>query len=278
MKFTKMQGIGNDYIYVNCFEETVEHPSELAVRLSDRRFGIGADGLILIQPSEVADCRMEMFNADGSLGMMCGNGIRCVAKYVYDRGIIRKDTLRVETRSGVKSLQLHLEDGVVTSVRVNMGKPELSAKKIPANFAKERIVEESVLTRSGRIWDITCVSMGNPHAVTFVEDVENLELSLIGPEMEHHEMFPERANIEFIHVISPNEIQMRVWERGSGETWACGTGACASAVAAVLTGRTERNMTVHLRGGDLQIFWDPETDDVYMEGSATFVFDGTVEI
>ena len=278
MKFTKMHGIGNDYIYVNCFEETVENPSELAVRLSNRRFGVGSDGLILIQPSEVADCRMEMFNADGSMGMMCGNGIRCVAKYVYDRGVIRKDVLTVETRSGVKTLQLRVEDGAVSSVRVNMGKPELNPAKIPAGFPKGRIVNEAVQAPSGRIWRITCVSMGNPHAVIFSEEIDGLDLPAIGPEMERHEMFPERANIEFVRVVGPREIQMRVWERGSGETWACGTGACASAVASVLTGRTERGMTVHLRGGDLQIFWDPDTDDVYMEGPAAFAFDGTVEI
>lgn len=278
MKFTKMHGIGNDYIYVNGFEEKVENPSEVAVKLSDRRFGIGSDGLILILPSDVADCRMEMFNADGSIGKMCGNGIRCVAKYVYDRGIVKKDVLRVETRSGVKTLQLRVEDGKVASVRVNMGQPELDPEKIPARFPKDRIVDEEVYTPSGNVWRVTCVSMGNPHAVIFVDDVDHLDLPAIGPEMEQHPMFPERANIEFVRVIGPHEVQMRVWERGSGETWACGTGACACAVASVLTGKTDRDVTVHLRGGDLHIFWDPDTDDVYMEGPAAFVFDGTVEI
>lgn len=278
MKFTKMHGTGNDYIYVNGFEEKLENPSEAAVKLSDRRFGIGSDGLILILPSDVADCRMEMFNADGSIGKMCGNGIRCVAKYVYDRGLVKKDVLRVETRSGVKTLQLRVEDGKVASVRVNMGQPELDPEKIPVLFSKDRMVDEEVYTPSGNVWRVTCVSMGNPHAVIFVDDVEGLNLPAIGPEMEKHAMFPERANIEFAQVTGPHEVQMRVWERGSGETLACGTGACACAVASVLTGKTDRDVTVHLCGGDLHVFWDPDTDDVYMEGPAAFVFDGTVEI
>ena len=278
MKFTKMHGSGNDYIYVNGFEEKLENPSEAAVKLSDRRFGIGSDGLILILPSDVADCRMEMFNADGSIGKMCGNGIRCVAKYVYDRGLVKKDVLRVETRSGVKTLQLRVEDGKVASVRVNMGQPELDPEKIPVLFSKDRMVDEEVYTPSGNVWRVTCVSMGNPHAVIFVDDVEGLNLPAIGPEMEKHAMFPERANIEFAQVTGPHEVQMRVWERGSGETLACGTGACACAVASVLTGKADRDVTVHLRGGDLHVFWDPDTDDVYMEGPAAFVFDGTVEI
>ena len=278
MKFTKMHGTGNHYIYVNGFEEKLENPSEAAVKLSDRRFGIGSDGLILILPSDVADCRMEMFNADGSIGKMCGNGIRCVAKYVYDRGLVKKDVLRVETRSGVKTLQLRVEDGKVASVRVNMGQPELDPEKIPVLFSKDRMVDEEVYTPSGNVWRVTCVSMGNPHAVIFVDDVEGVNLPAIGPEMEKHAMFPERANIEFAQVTGPHEVQMRVWERGSGETLACGTGACACAVASVLTGKTDRDVTVHLRGGDLHIFWDPDTDDVYMEGPAAFVFDGTVEI
>ena len=278
MKFTKMHGTGNDYIYVNGFEEKLENPSEAAVKLSDRRFGIGSDGLILILPSDVADCRMEMFNADGSIGKMCGNGIRCVAKYVYDRGLVKKDVLRVETRSGVKTLQLRVEDGKVASVRVNMGQPELDPEKIPVLFSKDRMVDEEVYTPSGNVWRVTCVSMGNPHAVIFVDDVEGLNLPAIGPEMEKHAMFPERANIEFAQVTGPHEVQMRVWERGSGETLARGTGACACAVASVLTGKADRDVTVHLRGGDLHVFWDPDTDDVYMEGPAAFVFDGTVEI
>lgn len=278
MQFTKMHGIGNDYIYVNCFQQTLAHPSELAVRLSDRHFGVGSDGLILIQPSDVADCKMEMFNADGSIGMMCGNGIRCVGKYVYDRGLVKKDVLQVETRSGIKTLHLNIQDGTVSSVRVNMGPPELEATKIPVQFLKERVINEAVQSPSGNIWYITCVSMGNPHCVTFVEDVDGLDLPRFGPEMEHHEMFPEQVNMEFVRVISPEEIQMRVWERGSGETWACGTGACASAVASALNGRTGRRVTVHLKGGDLVVDWDEQTNDVFMEGPATFVFDGTIEI
>lgn len=278
MQFTKMHGIGNDYIYVNCFQQTIEHPSELAVKLSARHFGVGSDGLILIQPSDVADCKMEMFNADGSIGMMCGNGIRCVGKYVYDRGLVKKDVLQVETRSGIKTLHLNFQNGTVSSVCVNMGPPELEAAKIPVQFPKEQVVDEAVQSPSGNIWYITCVSMGNPHCVTFVEDVDDLDLPRFGPEMEHHEMFPEQVNMEFVRVISPEEIQMRVWERGSGETWACGTGACASAVASALNGKTGRRVTVHLKGGDLVIDWDEQTNDVFMEGPATFVFDGTVEI
>ncbi|WP_195984412.1 diaminopimelate epimerase [Clostridium sp. D33t1_170424_F3] len=278
MQFTKMHGIGNDYIYVNCFQQTPEHPSELAVKLSDRHFGVGSDGLILIQPSDVADCKMEMFNADGSIGMMCGNGIRCVGKYVYDRGLVKKDVLQVETRSGIKTLHLNVQNGTVSSVRVNMGPPELEAAKIPVRFAKQRVINEAVQSPSGNIWYITCVSMGNPHCVAFVEDVDGLDLPRFGPEMEHHEMFPEQVNMEFVRVISPEEIQMRVWERGSGETWACGTGACASAVASALNGKTGRRVTVHLKGGDLVVDWDEQTNNVFMEGPATFVFDGTVEI
>lgn len=278
MQFTKMHGIGNDYIYINCFQQALECPSELAVRLSDRHFGVGSDGLILIQPSDVADCKMEMFNADGSVGMMCGNGIRCVGKYVYDRGLVKKDVLQVETRSGIKTLHLNIQNGTVSSVRVNMGPPELEAAKIPVQFPKERVIDEAVQSPSGAIWYVTCVSMGNPHCVAFVEDVDGLDLPRFGPEMEHHEMFPEQVNMEFVRVIGPEEIQMRVWERGSGETWACGTGACASAVACALNGKTGRRVTVHLRGGDLVVDWDEQTNDVFMEGPATFVFDGTVEI
>ena len=280
IRFTKMQGCGNDYVYVNGFTEHIpqEKKPEFVRFASDRHFGIGGDGVIFINPSDEADFEMEMYNADGTRAEMCGNGIRCVAKYVYDRGLVKKDVLRVETRSGVKTLQLRVEDGKVASVRVNMGQPELDPEKIPVLFSKDRMVDEEVYTPSGNVWRVTCVSMGNPHAVIFVDDVEGVNLPAIGPEMEKHAMFPERANIEFAQVTGPHEVQMRVWERGSGETLACGTGACACAVASVLTGKTDRDVTVHLRGGDLHIFWDPDTDDVYMEGPAAFVFDGTVEI
>ncbi len=275
LKFTKMQGIGNDYIYVNCFEEKIENVEELAVLLSRRRFSIGADGIILIQPSDVADCRMEIYNADGSVAMMCGNGIRCVGKYVYDRGIAKKDVLRVDTRSGIKTLYLTVENGAVSSVRVNMGTPGRTPESIPTTLAETVDVP---LEANGTTSRVTCISMGNPHCVQFVEDVDALDLEAIGPAFEHHPVFPQRANIEFVEMVGENEVKMRVWERGSGETWACGTGACAVAVACALNGRTGRDVLVHLRGGDLHIRWDEATDTVEMTGPAEIAFDGVVEI
>lgn len=277
MKFTKMQGTGNDYIYVNCFEESVTNPQSAAVRLSDRRFGIGSDGLILIKPSDVADCKMDMYNADGSCGKMCGNGIRCIGKYVYERGLVKKDILTVETLSGIKTLYLDVKNGIVEEVEVNMGPPVLDAAKIPVLFPKERVVGETI-TIGGMTYGITCVSMGNPHCVTFLENLEKLPIEKLGPCFEHHEMFPESVNTEFIRVESRDEIRMRVWERGSGETWACGTGACASVVACILNEKTGRKLTVHLKGGDLKIRWDESAGDVFMKGKAEFVFDGTVQI
>ena len=277
MKFTKMHGIGNDYVYVNCFKETVEHPSEVAIKVSDRHFGIGSDGLILIKPSEVADGKMEMYNADGSQGAMCGNGIRCVAKYMYDYGITDKTSISVETKSGIKYLDLTIKDGKVDTVKVNMGTPILKAADIPVRSEKEQVIDEPVIV-DGKEWKITCVSMGNPHAITYIDDVKNLEIEKIGPKFENHKIFPDRVNTEFVHVIDRNTVEMRVWERGSGETLACGTGACAVAVSSILNGLTEEEVTVKLLGGDLKIFWDRTENKVYMTGSATTVFDGEIEI
>ncbi len=277
MKFTKMHGIGNDYVYVNCFEETVEDPSRTAIAVSDRHFGIGSDGLILIKPSDVADGKMEMYNADGSQGAMCGNGIRCVAKYMYDHGITDKTSISVETKSGIKYLDLTVKDGKVTEVRVNMGAPVFRAADIPVLTEKEQVVDEPVQA-AGKTWRITCVSMGNPHAVTYIDDVKNLDIEKVGPEFENHAMFPDRVNTEFARVIDRRTVEMRVWERGSGETLACGTGACATAVASIANGYTEDEVTVKLLGGDLKIFWDRKENTVYMTGSATTVFDGEIEL
>ena len=277
MKFTKMHGIGNDYVYVNCFKETVEHPSEVAIKVSDRHFGIGSDGLILIKPSEVADGKMEMYNADGSQGAMCGNGIRCVAKYMYDYGITDKTSISVETKSGIKYLDLTIKDGKVDTVKVNMGTPILKAVDIPVHSEKEQVIDEPVMV-DGKEWKITCVSMGNPHAITYIDDVKNLEIEKIGPKFENHEIFPDRVNTEFVHVIDRNTVEMRVWERGSGETLACGTGSCAVAVSSILNGLTEEEVTVKLLGGDLKIFWDRTENKVYMTGSATTVFDGEIDL
>ncbi|MCI1955886.1 MAG: diaminopimelate epimerase [Oscillospiraceae bacterium] len=277
MRFTKMQGTGNDYIYVNCFEETVKDPAALAVRLSDRHFGVGSDGLILIEPSEAADCKMDMYNADGSRGLMCGNGIRCVGKYVYERGIVRKDVLTVETLSGVKTLSLTVDRGRVGELEVDMGRPVLEPEKIPARFAGDRVVGEP-LAVDGKEYRVTCVSMGNPHCVVFAEDTESIPLAEIGPKFERHPAFPQRVNTEFVQVLGRGEAKMRVWERGSGETLACGTGACAAAVACFLNGKTGRGVLVHLRGGDLKIRWEEPSGDVFLKGPAEFSFDGTVEI
>ena len=273
MKFTKMQGLGNDYVYVNCFEEKNETPSELAAKISDRHFGVGSDGLIMINPSEKADFEMEMYNADGSRGEMCGNGIRCVGKYVYDYGLTDKTEISVETLGGVKYLSLNVEDGKVRSVRVDMGSPVLRPADIPVRCEGERAVDVPVNV-DGTEYRMTCVSMGNPHAVVFVDDVETFPLEAVGPKFENHEVFPNRVNTEFVRVVDRKTAEMRVWERGSGETLACGTGACAVAVACVLNGMGEDEMTVKLLGGDLLIQWDRENDKVYMTGPAETVFDG----
>lgn len=275
MKFTKMQGIGNDYVYVNCLEEKVDHPEELAKLVSDRHFGIGSDGLILIKPSEVADFEMAMYNADGSRGEMCGNGIRCVAKYVYDRGLTDKTHISIETLAGIKYLELTVEKGQVSQVRVDMGEPELLAEKIPVISQQEKVIDVPI-TAGEKEYRMTCVSMGNPHCVVFMEDVEHLEIEKIGPLFENHELFPKRINTEFVKVIDRKTLQMRVWERGSGETLACGTGACATAVAAMLNGFCEDEVQIHLLGGDLTIEWKKESNHVFMTGPAEIVFDGEI--
>lgn len=277
MKFTKMEGCGNDYVYVNGFAEKIVNPCELAIKVSNRNFGIGSDGLIIVNPSEVADFKMCMYNLDGSEGKMCGNGIRCVAKFVYDNKMTDKETITVETLSGIKTLKLNIKDGKVDTVRVNMGAPILVAKEIPVISEKDKVIDEKVDVE-GNAYRITCVSMGNPHAVTFVDDTASLPLETIGPKFEIHEMFPDKVNTEFIQVIDRNTINMRVWERGSGETLACGTGACASVVACVLNGLTENKVTVHLLGGDLFIEYDEEENTVYMTGPARVTFTGEIEV
>ena len=275
MKFTKMHGCGNDYIYVNLFEEKIDDIPAAAIALSDRHFGIGSDGMILIAPSQTADFQMIMYNADGSRGQMCGNGIRCVAKYVYDHGMTDQTVITVETLAGIKTLYLTAEDGKMKTARVDMGAPILSAADIPVISPEERVIDEPFEV-NGSIYRMTCVSMGNPHAVTFVGDTASLNLVEIGPSFENHPRFPERINTEFIRVIDRQNIEMRVWERGSGETLACGTGSCASVVACVLNGLTDRKVNVHLLGGTLEIFWDETDHHVYMTGPAATVFEGEV--
>ena len=273
MKFTKMQGLGNDYVYVNGFEEKIENPSELAIKISDRHFGVGSDGLILINPSQAADFEMEMYNADGSRGEMCGNGIRCVAKYVYDYALTDKTQISVETLGGIKYLELTVEDGKATRIKVDMGKPILKPELIPIAAEGESIIDAPIIV-DGEAYKMTGVSMGNPHAVVYIDDVDHLDIENIGPKFEKHECFPNRVNTEFVKVLDRHTVQMRVWERGSGETLACGTGACAVAVACILNGLTEDKVTVKLLGGDLFIEWDREKDTVYMTGPAEIVFDG----
>lgn len=279
LRFTKMHGISNDYVYISTFDQPEEDWEQLAIRLSDRRTGIGGDGIILVCPSDVADAKMRIFNADGSEGMMCGNGIRCVGKFVYDKGLVPADktTVTIDTLSGIKTLELTVRDGKVQSARVDMGAAILTPAEIPVVFDKERMIDEG-LTVDGREWRVTAVSMGNPHCVTFVDDVDALALEKLGPRFEHHPAFPERVNTEFVKVIDDHTLQMRVWERGSGETWACGTGACATAVAACLNGYCQKgeDITVRLRGGDLVINYTDET--VIMTGPASTVFEGEVEI
>jgi len=277
MKFTKMQGLGNDYVYVNCFKETIENPPEMAKKVSNRDFGIGSDGLIMINPSDVADFEMEMYNADGSRSEMCGNGIRCVGKYVYDYGLTEKEHISVETLAGIKYLDLTVEDGKVKLVKVDMGSPELVPENIPIVADGNRVIDEPINV-NGTEYRMTGVSMGNPHAVVYVEDVKGLDIETIGPAFENHERFPNRVNTEFVKVLDRNTVEMRVWERGSGETMACGTGACAVAVACILNGFTEDKVTVKLLGGDLQIEWDKEADKIYMTGPAEVSFDGGINL
>lgn len=273
LRFTKMHGCGNDYVYVNCFEEEVKDPVSLSIAISDRHFGVGGDGLVLICPSDRADAKMRMFNADGSEGKMCGNAIRCVGKYLYDHGIVRKTTVTIETLSGIKTLELFLKDGKVDSAQVNMGPAILTPSEIPVNLPGERAVAVPVKI-AGEEHTITCVSMGNPHCIVFGGDPYELDLPKIGPLFENDPLFPERVNTEFIEVLDDHTLNMRVWERGSGETWACGTGACAAAVAAVLNGfcKKGKDISVRLRGGELTIRYTDEA--VFMTGKATEVFHG----
>lgn len=276
MKFTKMHGAGNDYIYINCFEENAVSPAELAVRLSDRHFGVGGDGVILICPSETADVRMRMFNADGSEGKMCGNGIRCVAGYAYERGIAPKTEMTVETASGIKKLSLNVDNGKVSGVCVDMGVPSFECADMPAISDMEEFIDMPV-EALGRSFDVTCVSMGNPHAVIFVEDVMKTDVETIGRAIEAHPMFPERTNVEFVEDVDDRTLKMRVWERGSGETLACGTGACASLAAAAKLGICGRRARLCLRGGELDIKWNADDGHIYMTGPAEFVFDGEIK-
>ncbi len=276
--FYKLHGIGNDYIYFDCFDEPIKNPKKLAQKLSDRHYSIGGDGIILVERSEKADGRMRMFNADGSEGKMCGNGVRCVGKFLYDIKGIHKNILTVETKSGVKTLKVvKKRKGKATAFTVDMGKAILKPEKIPALFTGEEVVAHPLIVGENT-YSVTCVSMGNPHCVVFGEDPDGLDLEKLGPMFEHHPAFPERVNTEFVQVLGKNELKMRVWERGSGETWACGTGACAVAVAAVLNGYAEKDadILVHLKGGDLWICY--RGDKVLMSGAAELAFVGTVEI
>lgn len=279
LRFTKMHGISNDYVYISTFDQPEEDWEQLAIRLSDRRTGIGGDGIILVCPSDVADAKMRIFNADGSEGKMCGNGIRCVGKFVYDKGLVPADktTITIDTLSGIKTLELTVKDGKVQSARVDMEAAILNPADIPVEYDGKTMID-APLEVDGKTWNVTAVSMGNPHCVTFVDDVDGLDLEKIGPHFENHPAFPERVNTEFVMVINDHTLQMRVWERGSGETWACGTGACATAVAACLNGYCKKgdDITVHLRGGDLIIRYTDDT--VIMTGPASTVFEGTVEI
>lgn len=277
MKFTKMHGCGNDYVYVNGFTEHIKNPDSVAIKVSNRNYGIGSDGLIIINPSDVADFKMNMYNLDGSEGRMCGNGIRCVAKFVYDYKMTDKTTITVETLSGIKTLELNVVEGEVDTVRVDMGTPCIIAQDVPVISEKKEVINEP-LTVEGKEYRITCVSMGNPHAITFVEDTSSLKLDEIGPKFEKNDIFPDRVNTEFIQILDRNTINMRVWERGSGETLACGTGACASVVACVLNGLTENKVLVHLLGGDLLIEYDKEKNTVFMTGPAKISFTGEIDV
>ena len=275
MRFSKMHGLGNDYVYVDCFAENVDDPARLAVAISDRHFGVGSDGLILVMPSEAAaDVRMRMFNGDGSEAQMCGNGVRCVAKYAYDHGHVGANPMRVETAAGIKTIDLQLgDDGKVAGATVDMGKPILEPEQIPVLIRQARAVDVTIKTHS-RVFQMTCVSMGNPHAVIFVDDVAAVPLDQLGPEIEHNPVFPERVNVHFVQVHSPAEVTMRTWERGSGITLACGTGASAVCVAGVQTRRTGRSILAHLPGGDLKLQWREDDEHVLMTGPATEVFTG----
>lgn len=277
MKFTKMHGLGNDYIYFNCFEEKIDDPAELSIRLSDRHFGVGSDGIVLIMPSEVADFRMRMFNADGSEGKMCGNASRCIGKFVYENALTDKTTITLETLGGIRTLELEVEGKVVKSVTVDMGVASFKAAEVPAVAEKQEIVDEPI-HMCGREWKMTCVSVGNPHCVIFTQGIEDMRLEEIGPQFENCEIFPERINTEFVEVIDSHCLKMRVWERGSGETMACGTGATATVAAAIKNGRSPVGefITVKLLGGDLQIMQRPD-GSMLMKGTATTVFEGYID-
>ena len=273
MRFTKMEGCGNDYIYINGFEEEIKHPDLLAVAMSERHFGVGADGLVLILPSQQADFRMRMFNLDGSEGEMCGNAVRCIGKYVYERGMTQKDRITLETLGGIKTLQLHIQQKEVIAVTADMGEPILEAGQIPVRSERSLVIGEQMQILD-RMFSFTCVSMGNPHAVTFVEDIAGLDVEKYGSIAETAPIFPKKANIEFVQVIDRTHLSMRVWERGSGETLACGTGASAALVAAVLNGLCERKVRIQLLGGTLEVEWRESDHHIYMTGPARFSFDG----
>ena len=277
MKFTKMHGTGNDYVYVNAVSENIDDGSDLAKILSNRNYGIGSDGLILIKSSDEADFYMDMYNSDGSKGKMCGNGIRCVGKYVYDKGLTDKENIKIETGSGIKDLKLHIEDSKVTSVTVDMGQAITNPKDIPVISDEDEIIDMPIEV-GGSIYNITCVGFGNPHAVVFVENTQDVKVEEIGPLFEHHEIFPDRVNTEFVTVVSKDRIDMRVWERGSGETMACGTGACASAYASIRNGKTDNKVTVSLLGGELIIEYDESLNKIYMTGPAVTVFEGEIDL
>ena len=283
IKFTKMEGLGNDYVYVDCTKQNLENASNLAKIISDRHFGVGSDGLILIKSSKKADFRMQMFNSDGTEAEMCGNGIRCVGKYVYDKGLTDKTTLKIETLAGIKVLNLNVEGGKVKTVKVDMGEPILDYKLIPAKDGKVYKSKDGIkfykvnINIEGDLKELTCVSMGNPHGIDFANNIEKLKIEKFGPIIEVDEHFPNKVNAEFIEILDKHNIKMRVWERGAGETLACGTGACATAVACFLNGYTKRNVMVELLGGSLEIEWDEETDHVYMIGPARTVFEGEIE-
>jgi diaminopimelate epimerase len=280
MKFTKMHGIGNDYIYINCFEEKVENPAELSKFMSDRHFGIGSDGIVLIKSSTIADFCMNMYNSDGSQAEMCGNAVRCVGKYVFENGMTTKQNVDIETLSGIKKLELAITGGKVESVTVDMGEPIIVPENIPVQLDGIAVINHP-LTINRKEYKITCVSMGNPHAVVFLDENETLDdlnIELVGPLFENNPLFPRKTNTEFVKVIDKNNLKMRVWERGAGETMACGTGACAVLVASSLTGNSDRQATIHLLGGNLDIRWDEETNHVFMSGPATKVFEGEIEI
>ena len=277
IKFTKMQGLGNDYVYMDAIHQKIENESSLAQFVSNRHFGIGSDGLILICKSDVADFKMRMFNSDGSEAEMCGNGIRCVGKFVYDKGLTDKTTVTIETLAGIKTLELNTKEGKVETVKVDMGEPILNPKEIPV-ISDEEPVKNLMLEAEGRKFKFTCVSMGNPHAITEVEDTEKFDVEKYGKVLEVDNAFPNKTNVEFIQIVDKNHVKMRVWERGAGETLACGTGACATAVACYLNGKTDRNVEVELLGGKLFIEWNEENNHIFMTGPAVTVFEGGLDI